>query len=52
MLEEKYIKVLSKIKVEKLFMDPIELNLENYQFQDLLVTSMPNSLNTMEIQKF
>lgn len=52
MLVAEFIKVRSRIKMEILYMDLIELILENYQFQDLLATFRQNYPNTTETQKF
>ena len=48
---EKYIKVLSKLKVVISFMVLLEFNQESYQFQDLLVIFKQNFQNMKEIQK-
>jgi len=52
MLEEKYIRVRSRIKVAILFMGPSELSLENYPSQDLSEILRQNYQNMMEIPKF
>ena len=52
MLEERFIRVQSRTKVEILFMVLSELSQENYQFQDLLETLRQNYQSMMEIQRY